>query len=180
MPADIKKYLFKHLKVRKREVFEMEGPIGLSDVMQLCNLKGFQHLKIDPWTPTLHPVFRHPIDEDPPDVFRVIRNGDFIVHHPYHSFETSTQRFVEEAANDPKVLAIKQTLYRTSSDSPLMHALIQAAEMDKQVAILIELKARFDEERNITWAQRLEKAGVHVSYGIAGLKIHTKADHCGS
>jgi polyphosphate kinase len=174
MPADIKKYLFKHLKVRKREVFEMEGPIGLSDVMQLCNLKGFQHLKIDPWTPTLHPVFRHPIDEDPPDVFRVIRNGDFIVHHPYHSFETSTQRFVEETANDPKVLAIKQTLYRTSSDSPLMHALIQAAEMDKQVAILIELKARFDEERNITWAQRLEKAGVHVSYGIAGLKIHTK------
>ncbi len=174
MPPDIKKYLFKHLKIKKRDVFEMEGPIGLADAMELSTLKGFNHLKIPNWTPTLHPVFRHPIDEGSPGVFRVIQNGDFIVHHPYHSFETSTQRFVEEAANDPKVLAIKQTLYRTSSDSPLMHALIRAAEANKQVAILIELKARFDEERNITWAQRLEKAGVHVSYGMAGLKIHTK------
>ncbi|MCC5904871.1 MAG: polyphosphate kinase 1 [Balneolaceae bacterium] len=174
MPSDIKKYLIKQLKVSKHEVFEMEGPIGLADAVQLSSLKGFQKLKIAPWTPTLHPVFRHPIDEERPSVFHVIRNGDFIVHHPYHSFETSTQRFVEEAASDPKVLAIKQTLYRTSSDSPLMHALIRAAETDKQVAILIELKARFDEELNITWAQRLEKAGVHVSYGMAGLKIHTK------
>ncbi|MDZ7717932.1 MAG: polyphosphate kinase 1 [Balneolaceae bacterium] len=174
MPLDVKKYLYSHLNVRQTEVFEMKGPIGLADAAQLYNLEGFQHLKLDPWIPTLHPVFRHPIDEETPSVFQVINKGDFIVHHPYHSFESSTQRFVEEAARDPKVLAIKQTLYRTSSDSPLMHALIRAAESDKQVAILIELKARFDEERNISWAQRLEKAGVHVSYGIAGLKIHTK------
>lgn len=174
MPLDVKKYLYSHLHVQQNEVFEMDGPIGLADATQLYSLGGFQYLKLDPWVPTLHPVFRHPIDEDTPSVFQVIKNGDFIVHHPYHSFESSTQRFIEEAARDPKVLAIKQTLYRTSSDSPLMHALIRAADADKQVAILIELKARFDEERNITWAQRLEKAGVHVSYGIAGLKIHTK------
>lgn len=174
MPLDVKKYLYSHLHVHQNEVFEMEGPIGLADATQLYNLDGFQHLKLEPWVPSLHPVFRHPIDEETPSVFQVIKKGDFIVHHPYHSFESSTQRFVEQAARDPKVLAIKQTLYRTSSDSPLMHALIRAAETDKQVAILIELKARFDEERNISWAQRLEKAGVHVSYGIAGLKIHTK------
>lgn len=174
MPEDVKQYLYKHLHVQQNEVFEMEGPIGLADAMQLYSIEGFQKLKLEPWVPTLHPVFRHPIEEETPSVFDAIKKEDFIVHHPYHSFESSTQRFVEEAARDPKVLAIKQTLYRTSSDSPLMHALIRAAESDKQVAILIELKARFDEERNISWAQRLEKAGVHVSYGMAGLKIHTK------
>lgn len=174
MPPDVKKYLLSHLNVHPNDVFEMEGSIGLAEATQLYGIKGFQKLKLEPWIPTLHPVFRHPIDEEIPSVFEVIKQGDFMVHHPYHSFESSTQRFVEEAAKDPKVLAIKQTLYRTSSDSPMMHALIRAAEADKQVAILIELKARFDEERNISWAQRLEKAGVHVSYGIAGLKIHTK------
>jgi len=174
MPADVKNYIYDHLNINLNDVFEMEGPIGLADCMELTGIKGFSHLKEESWTPVLHPVFRHAVEEETPSVFKVIRNGDFIVHHPYHSFETSTQRFVEEAATDPKVLAIKQTLYRTSSDSPLMHALIRAAEANKQVAVLVELKARFDEERNITWAQRLEKAGVHVSYGIAGLKIHTK------
>lgn len=174
MPSDVKSYIYDHLKINPNDVFEMEGPIGLADSMELANINGFSELKEEHWTPVLHPVFRHAVEEETPSVFKVIRNGDFIVHHPYHSFETSTQRFVEEAANDPKVLAIKQTLYRTSSDSPLMHALIRAAAANKQVAVLVELKARFDEERNITWAQRLEKAGVHVSYGIAGLKIHTK------
>jgi polyphosphate kinase len=174
MPADVKNYIYEHLNINPNDVFEMEGPIGLADCMELASINGFSHLKEESWTPVLHPVFRHAVEEDTPSVFKVIRNGDFIVHHPYHSFETSTQRFVEEAATDPKVLAIKQTLYRTSSDSPLMHALMRAAESNKQVAVLVELKARFDEERNISWAQRLEKAGVHVSYGIAGLKIHTK------
>jgi len=174
MPKDVKDYIIQNLAIKKMDVFEMEGPIGLADVMQVYSLKGFEHLKFDPWIPALHPVFRHSIDEALPSVFSVIRKNDFIVHHPYHSFETSTQRFVEEASRDPKVLAIKQTMYRTSSDSPLMHALIRAADSDKQVAILIELKARFDEQRNILWAQRLEKAGVHVSYGISGLKIHSK------
>ncbi len=173
-PAKVKQYLLNHLKIEKQYVFEMNGPIGLSDVTQLYKIQGFNQLKEKQWIPTLHPVLRHPLDEETPSIFQVIRKGDFMVHHPYHSFETSTQRFIEEAANDPNVLAIKQTLYRTSSDSPIMHALIKAAEDDKQVAILIELKARFDEERNISWANRLEKAGVHVSYGIAGLKIHSK------
>lgn len=174
MPKDIRTSLLNNLNVEDQYVFEMEGPIGLADVIQLCKLSGFQHLKMDSWVPALHPVFRHPLDESAPSIFKVIRNGDFLVHHPYHSFETSTQRFIEEAANDPKVVAIKQTLYRTSSDSALMHSLIKAAEEEKQVAVLVELKARFDEEQNITWAQKLEKAGVHVSYGIPGLKIHSK------
>jgi polyphosphate kinase len=174
MPEDVKQFLLNQLKIKSHDVFEMDGPLGLADATQLYDINDFHHLKYDPWTPALHPVFRHGLEEELPDIFNTIRNGDFIVHHPYHSFETSTQRFVEEAAKDPKVLAIKQTLYRTSSDSPVMHALIRAAEADKQVAVLVELKARFDEERNISWAQKLEKAGAHVSYGIAGLKIHTK------
>jgi len=174
MPNDVKQYIYKQMQAGKEDIFEINGPIALADSTQLWELKGFKHLKFDPWTPALHPVFKHPIDEKAPSIFKTIRKGDFIVHHPYHSFESSTQRFIEDACQDPKVLAIKQTLYRTSSDSPLMHALIQAAESGKQVAVLIELKARFDEERNISWAQRLEKAGVHVSYGIAGLKIHSK------
>lgn len=173
-PSDMKEFIVKNLRVTKEDMIEMNGPIGLADCVELYDLKGYEHLKFDPWMPTLHPVFKHEIDEQTPDIFQVIRRGDFIVHHPYHSFESSTQRFVEEAAKDPKVLAIKQTLYRTSSDSEVMHALIHAAESGKQVAVLIELKARFDEERNISWAHKLEKAGVHVSFGLPGLKIHSK------
>lgn len=173
-PDDMKEYLIKNLQIHPKDVFEMRGPIGLADCIQLYDFEGFHQLRYDPWIPTLHPVLRHEMDEESPGFFEIIRKGDFIVHHPYHSFKTSTQRFVEEASKDPKVLAIKQTLYRTSSDSPVMHALMNAAEDDKQVAVLVELKARFDEERNIEWAHRLEKSGVHVSYGIAGLKIHSK------
>lgn len=174
MPKDVKEYLVSHLKVSENDLFEMDGPIGLADCTQILKLEGWNHLRYDQWQPMLHPVFKHHMDEDTPGMFDVIRKGDFMVHHPYHSFESSTQRFIEEAATDPNVLAIKQTLYRTSSDSAAMKALIQAAEEGKQVAVLVELKARFDEERNITWAQKLEKAGAHVSYGIAGLKIHSK------
>jgi len=173
-PASVKEYLLKNLKIKKEEMIEINGPVGLADCVQLYDLSGYDYLKFDLWVPALHPVLKHEIDEKAPDIFKVISQGDFLVHHPYHSFESSTQRFVEEAASDPSVLAIKQTLYRTSSDSPVMHALIRAAESGKQVAVLIELKARFDEERNITWAQKLEKAGAHVTYGLTGLKIHSK------
>jgi polyphosphate kinase len=174
MPQDIKQYLMDNLKVKKKDLIEMTGPIGLADCTQIYDLDGFNHLRFQKYIPALHPVLRHEMEQEAPNIFDVIEKGDFMVHHPYHSFETSTQRFVEEAASDPNVLAIKQTMYRTSSDSPLMHSLMRAAEEGKQVAVLVELKARFDEERNISWAQKLEKSGVHVSYGIAGLKIHSK------
>lgn len=173
-PLHIKELLIEKMDVNWGDVFEMDGPIGLADCLELYDLEGYNQLKYDPWTPTLHPVFHHEMDEDAPDIFSIIRSGDFLVHHPYHSFETSVQKFVEEAAVDPKVLAIKQTLYRTSSDSPLMHSLMNAADTGKQIAMLVELKARFDEKRNIEWAQKLEKAGVHVAYGLPGLKIHSK------
>ncbi len=173
-PLHIKELLIEKMDVNWGDVFEMEGPIGLADCLELYDIKDFKELRYDTWIPMLHPVFHHEMDEDSPDIFSIIRQGDFIVHHPYHSFETSVQKFVEEAAKDPKVLAIKQTLYRTSSDSPLMHSLMNAAESGKQVAMLVELKARFDEKRNIEWAQKLEKAGVHVAYGLPGLKIHSK------
>ena len=173
-PKHIKELLIDKMDITWDDVFEMDGPVGLADILELYDIRGFDHLRYQKWIPTLHPVLRHEMDEDAPDIFSIIRQGDFLVHHPYHSFATSVQRFVEEAARDPKVLAIKQTLYRTSSDSPLMTALMNAADQGKQVAMLVELKARFDEQRNIDWAQKLEKAGVHVAYGLPGLKIHSK------
>lgn len=173
-PDPIKHLLMERMDVARMDTFDITGPIGLADATELYKIKGHAALRYPPFTPTLHPALRHDMDEDKPDIFAVIRNGDFLVHHPYHSFATSVQRFIEEAAIDPAVLAIKQTLYRTSRDSGVMHALMRAAHEGKQVAVLVELKARFDEERNIEWAQKLEKAGVHVAYGIAGLKIHSK------
>ena len=174
MPRSIKKYLIKNLKINWNDVYEMKGTIGLVDAFQIASLPGFSRLKPRNWMPVLHPALKHEEDEEIPSIFDVIKQSDFMVHHPYHSFALTTQRFLEEAAQDPKVLAIKQTLYRTSQDSPLMHSLMHAAEMGKQVAVLVEIKARFDEERNINWAQQLENFGVHVVYGIPGLKIHTK------
>jgi len=173
-PYHVKELLIENMRISWADVFEMSGPIGLVDCMQIAEMPGYDEHKFRSWTPTLHPVFHHEWDEDAPDLFNIIKRGDFMVHHPYQSFATSVQRFIEDAACDPKVLAIKQTLYRTSKDSPLMHALMKAANMGKQVAVLVELKARFDEERNIEWAHKLEKAGVHVAYGLPGLKIHTK------
>ncbi len=173
-PDHIKKYLITNLDVHPKDVYEMSGPIGLADVIEIANCKGFERLKFDPWVPVQHPALKYPDDEQKPGIFEIMRRGDFMVHHPYHSFELSTQRFIEEAAHDPKVLAIKQTLYRTSKDSPLMLALMAAVEEGKQVAVLVEIKARFDEERNINWAQKLEDYGVHVAYGLPGLKIHCK------
>jgi polyphosphate kinase len=173
-PKHLKKLLIDKMEIEDIDVFDITGPIGLADAVELYKLKGLGHLKYKKWIPTLHPVFSHNMDEPQESIFSIINKGDFLTHHPYHSFASSVQRFIEEAANDPKVLAIKQTLYRTSKDSAIMHALMRAAEDGKQVAVLVELKARFDEERNIEWAQKLEKAGVHVAYGLAGLKIHSK------
>lgn len=173
-PKHIKNYLIKNLQVTQEDVYEMEGTIGLVSAFEIASIKGFTRHKIPHWTPVLHPALAHSLEEEPPSMFDVIKENEFIVHHPYHSFDLSTQRFIEEASADPKVLAIKQTLYRTSKDSPLMHSLMRAAESGKQVAVLVEIKARFDEEQNIQWAQQLDNFGVHVAYGIPGLKIHTK------
>ncbi len=173
-PEDLRKFLKKELKVKEEDIYDIKGSIGLADVLELANLSGYDQLRFKPWIPAYHPALRpDPEEETPSDLFKAIQTG-FIVHHPYQSFASTTQKFVEAAAADPDVLAIKQTLYRTSSDSQVMHALIRAAEAGKQVAVLVELKARFDEQQNITWAHKLENAGVHVSYGIAGLKIHSK------
>jgi polyphosphate kinase len=147
---------------------------GLLDLTMLWRVYGVDRpeLKDAPFVPATHLAFAE--GETPKSVFATLRQGDVLVHHPYDSFSTSVQRFIEQAAADPQVLAIKQTLYRTSGDSPIVDALVSAAEAGKQVVALVELKARFDEKANIRWARELEKAGVHVVYGLIGLKTHCK------
>jgi polyphosphate kinase len=151
------------------DIYETEGLINYRSLDQIANLPLPEHHH-KPWTPVVPPRLR----DHEQDIFSLIRHDDILVHHPYESFESSVERFVHEAANDPSVLGIKQALYRTSGDSPFIHDLIRAAENGKQVAVLVELRARFDEARNIHWARKLEDAGVHVAYGVVGLKTHTK------
>ncbi|WP_456425528.1 polyphosphate kinase 1 [Rhodocaloribacter sp.] len=174
MTDEIRSLLMRELELKEEDLYEVEGQIDLTDNFWLADLDYPEH-KFEPWEPVIPTRLLHEGEaKDRPDIFAVIRNGDLLVHHPYESFRASTQCFIEEAAEDPKVVAIKQTLYRTSDESPVVDALIRAAESGKQVAVLVEVKARFDEQNNIEWGQILEKSGVHVTYGLVGLKTHTK------
>jgi polyphosphate kinase len=171
MTDDMQELLLREMEVNSADVVVVRGPLDLSCLWQLYAVDR-RDLKDPPFVPATHPAFAE--RETPKSVFATLREGDVLVHHPYDSFSTSVQRFIEQAAADPLVLAIKQTLYRTSGDSPIVDALIAAAEAGKQVVALVEIKARFDEQANIKWARALEKAGVHVVYGLIGLKTHCK------
>jgi len=171
MDPQILEVLLSELEISPADVVTVPGPLDLAALMALYDLDR-PELKDEPFVPATHPRLSE--GETPMSVFATLREGDVLVHHPYDSFATSVQRFIEQAAADPNVLAIKQTLYRTSGDSPIVNALIDAAEAGKQVVVLVEIKARFDEEANITWARSLERAGCHVVYGLVGLKTHCK------
>jgi polyphosphate kinase len=173
MPEALREELAGALGVEAREVYEVSGPLDLNDLSQLVDLPGFGELRYPSWTPVTPPRLRGE-EGSGADLMAEMREGDILVHHPYDSFGSSVERFVEQAVADPDVLAIKQTVYRTSDDSPLVPALIRASERGKQAVCLVELKARFDERANIQWARALEEAGVHVVYGHPGLKIHAK------
>jgi polyphosphate kinase len=161
------------LGVREEEVYPVDGLLDMGALWQVARLPGMPELRYTPYSPVTHPrLLRH--EGERPDVFAAMRDGDVLVHHPYDSFATSVERFVEQAVADPNVLAIKQTVYRTSDDSPLVPDLIAASERGKQAVALVELTARFDERMNIHWAKALEEAGVHVVYGQPALKTHAK------
>jgi polyphosphate kinase len=172
-PDDVFDVLLRELELEATDAYRVEGPLDLTGLWTLYEL-GRPDLKEEHWVPTTKPRLA-PRGADLPDLFKVLRKGDVLVHHPYDSFRTSVEAFLEQAANDPAVLAIKQTLYRTSTtESPIVRALIRAAGAGKQAVVLVELQARFEEEANIAWARVLEEAGVHVVYGVVGLKTHAK------
>lgn len=162
------KILKRELSVGNDDIYEINGPLDLTFLMKMYGMNGFDELKTPSYTPQPVPAF---MNDD--DIFTNIRKGDILLYHPYQTFEPVVE-FVRQAAKDPDVLAIKQTLYRVSGHSPIVAALAEAAERGKQVSVLVELKARFDEENNINWAKKLEKAGCHVIYGLVGLKTHCK------
>ncbi len=177
----VKDTLMEELELKEYEVYELDGLLNLKDLFALTGLP-LPDLKDEPWTSAMPKALRavservphqlhSPIDHS---IFSAIQHHDILLHHPYESFTGSVERFIAEAANDLQVLAIKMTLYRTSGDSPIVKSLITAAENGKQVAVLVELKARFDEQNNINWARQLEESGIHVVYGMMGLKTHTK------
>jgi polyphosphate kinase len=169
---EVLELLIRELDISDEDVYHLPSPLDLTGLFEIAGLKRAD-LRYPP-----HPVitnrFLQPVEDKDVSIFSAMRQRDILMHHPYESFSTSVQAFVEQAAADPKVLAIKQTLYRTSGDSPIVDALIAAAEAGKQVLALVEIKARFDEQNNIAWARKLEQAGVHVVYGIVGLKTHCK------
>jgi len=165
--------LVRELDITEQEVYRLPAPLDLRGLFEIASIKR-PELHFKPHVPTTSVHLQQAEAGAPTSIFSSIRRGDILLHHPYESFSTSVQSFLEQAAADPNVLAIKQTLYRTSGDSPIVQALISAAEAGKQVLALVEIKARFDEQANITWARKLEKAGVHVVYGLVGLKTHCK------
>ena len=165
--------LVRELGISDEEVFSLPGPLDLTGLWTIVGLDR-EDLKEATFLPKTSPQLSEVETAAPPDVLEAMRDHDVLLHHPYDSFSTSVQRFLEQAAADPKVLAIKQTLYRTSGDSPIVDALIDAAQAGKQVLALVEIKARFDERANISWARKLERQGVHVVYGLVGLKTHCK------
>jgi polyphosphate kinase len=176
MSEEVERLLMRELELSAEDVYTVAGPLDLSGLWGLYEINR-PDLKERLPAPVIPPALaKPPGDDGEVDIFRVIDSGDVLVHHPYESFASSVEAFVDQAVSDPDVLAIKQTLYRTSGpDSPIVGSLITAAERGKQVVALVELTARFDEEANITWAAELEKAGVHVVYGVVGLKTHAKA-----
>ncbi len=165
--------LVNELDITEKEVFKLPAPLDLRGLFSLADLDR-EALKYPAFLPRTHPELAEVETAKPADLFAALKVRDVLLHHPYHSFATSVQRFIEQAAADPSVLAIKQTLYRTSGDSPIVDALIDAAQAGKQVLALVEIKARFDEQANIAWARKLERAGCHVVYGLIGLKTHCK------
>ena len=170
MPQRIRDLLLVNLKLTPDDVYEVDGPLGMSDLMLLTKIDR-PDLKDPPFYPKPPVMLRHA--RSSAEIFGAIRQQDILLHHPYDSFQPLVE-LIEAAAEDPEVLAIKQTLYRVGSNSPIVKALMHARDQDKQVTVLVELKARFDEENNITWARALERAGVHVVYGLVGLKTHAK------
>ena len=173
MPGAMREFLLSGIGLGGDDLYEVPGMLDLTSLWQIATLE-IPALRDPAWTPVV-PARLVPADEgEQADVFAAIRQGDLLVHHPYESFTASVERFITQAADDPDVLSIKQTLYRTSGDSPIVRDLIRAADQGKQVVVLVEIKARFDEEANIVWARKLEQAGAHVVYGLVGLKTHSK------
>ena len=173
MNPELRSRIVEALEVEERQVYALDGLLDLGDLMEIASLPGFGELRYPPWTPVTQPRLQGE-DGEKADLLAAVRQGDVLVHHPYDSFATSVERFVEQSVADPDVLAIKMTVYRTSDDTPLIPALIRAVERGKQAVCLVELKARFDERANIVWARALEEAGVHVVYGHPSLKTHAK------
>ncbi len=173
MSPVIREQITQSLEVEPEDVFDVPGLLDLDDLMDVVKVPGHAELRDSPWTPVTQPRLQAD-DSEKPDVLAAMRRGDILLHHPYDSFTSSVERFVEQAVADPNVLAIKQTVYRTSDDSPLLPSLIRATERGKQAVCVVEVKARFDERANVQWSRAMEESGVHVVYGVPALKTHAK------